>query len=305
MLGVLVIVTFATLAMLEFLPGDTATAIVGETATPEQIDAVTERLGLDEPLPMRYVDWVADAVRGDLGTSFVTGQSTTSAIVDRLPVTLELAGLSLAMALIVGISCGVLAATFAGGWFDRAFRAVSAATFSAPNFLLALLLSYAFAVKFKVFNVAGWVGITEDPVLNLKAVMLPALSLAAAEAMTFGRLLRSDMITVLGEDYISAATLRGLPRWYVLLRHALRPSSFSLVTVGGLALARMLGGTVIIESIFGLPGLGQLLLKAIESEDYVVLQGVVVFVAVAYVVINLAVTVLYPILDPRVRRRAQ
>jgi peptide/nickel transport system permease protein len=186
---------------------------------------------------------------------------------------------------------------------DRITTVIASAMISAPSFLTAMVLSYLFAVRWKVLPVTGWVPLTENPIENLRHAILPVLSMATLEIAVFIRLLRSDMISTLREDFVLAARSTGLPRWRILFQYALRPSSFSLVTLAGIVLGRLIAGTVIVETIFALPGIGQYVVSAIYNKDVVVVQGVLLFVAVSYVVINALVDLSYQWLDPRVRAR--
>lgn len=304
MLVVVLVVSFATLLLLDLIPGSPGEVLLGEGAQPEQVAAVNEQLGMNDPLPVRYGEWLKSIFTGDLDRSLLTRQEVTSMITERLPVTLELAGLALITSLVIAIPAGVYTAYRRDRWPDKVGTALSSLVLSMPGFALAVLLIYFLAVVNRVFPVTGWVPLTEDPYENLRHAFLPVMTLALLEAAQFTRLLRNDMVATLEEDYIRSARARGLSTPRILLSHALRPSSFSLVTVAGVTLGRLIGGTVIIESIFSLPGLGQLALTSITSKDYTVLRATVVFVAIAYVVINALIDVLYHVLDPRVRSRS-
>jgi len=298
---VVLLVSLATLAMLDALPGGPVDAILGPEATPEQVQIMEERLGLDKPFLERYGDWLSGIVNGDLGRSTFTQEEVSTIIKQRIPVTLQLAIGTLIVALLLAIPSAVYAAAHPGGWFDRTVSIVGSAMISIPGFVLALLLIYLLAVEFRVFPVLGWVPLTEDVGENFKYAFLPIMSLALYEAAIFVRLLRNDMLATLQEDYILAARARGLPRRRVLFGHALRPSCFSLITVAGVVLGRLIGGTVIVETLFVLPGLGQTAIQAITTRDFIVLRGVIVVVCIGYVVINTLVDLAYPLLDPRVR----
>jgi peptide/nickel transport system permease protein len=304
LLPVLLLVSLGTALLLDLVPGDPAIALLGETATPEQIARVRADLRLDEPLLTRYLAWLGEVVRGDFGSSLRTGQPLTEAILDRLPVTAQLTLMAVLMALAVAVPLGIYTALHADGRVDRAMNLLNGAFIASPAFLTGLLLSYFLAVRAGAFPTTGWVRIGEDPGGNLQAAFLPALTLAIAEIAVFSRLLRADMIAVLQEDYILNARSRGLPTRYILLRHAFRPSSFSLLTLFGLSLGRLISGAVIVEVLFALPGLGQLLVQAILSRDFLVVQGLVLFIAVTYVLINTLVDLTYELLDPRVQERA-
>lgn len=298
---VLLLVTFGSMLLVDLTPGDPAATILGDNATPEQIEALRDQLGLDRPLPVRYVEWMGNIVQGDFGQSIRSQQPVLDAILERLPVTLELAVLAQIMAFAVVIPLALYTAYKAGGRADKLANVVTSALVSMPPFLTALLLVFVFALSLRAFPATGWVRIGDDPLGNLRSAFLPALALALTELAVLTRVLRSDLIATLQEDFILSAKAKGLPTWYVLLRHALRPSSFSLVTLAGLSLGRLIGGAVIVETLFALPGIGQLLVNAILAKDAVVVQGVVVFVALAYVALNVLTDVFYTILDPRTR----
>ncbi len=296
--------SLATLLFLDILPGDTALAVAGENATPEVVAAVKHDLGLDRPFLTRYADWVSGVVTGDLGRSVRTQQPVKDVIVERFPVTLELAALSFILALLIAIPLGVHSAYRAGGVLDRIATVISSFFLSLPSFLSSIFLVLVFAVAFRVFPVTGWTPFEQDPLDNLYHIALPVLALALPEAASFTRLLRNDMAGTLEESYIVAARARGLPPRRILFGHALRPSSFTLVTVAGVTFARLLGGAIIVESIFALPGLGQEAVQAILQNDFIAVRGVVVVASVSYLLINALVDLCYPLLDPRARSEA-
>lgn len=300
---VLFLITLFTTAMVDLMPGSPALAMLGDQATPEQIARLNEQLGLDQPFLARYGDWLAAALGGDLGTSLRMGLPVTTAIAERFPVTLEIALLSVVMALLIAVPLALVAGARAGGGLDRIATALSSALLSLPGFAAAVLLIYLLAVKARLFPVGGWVPFTEDPIGNLRFAFLPALSLALMEAAVYFRLLRSDVISTLQEKFVLSARARGLPPGYVLFRHVLRPSLFSLTTVAGLSMGRLLGGAVIVESLFALPGLGFLVIQSVPFQDIPTIQGIVVVVAVIYVLINIMVDVGYAVIDPRIRTR--
>jgi len=299
---VVFLVTVAAVALLSLAPGSVATVILGENATPEAVAALDARLGLDQPLWQQYLDWIGSAVRGDLGTSPLTGQEVMHAILDRLPVTLQLAGMALAISLVVAVILAVLAASAPGSLLDRCINAISSAFLAIPAFIAGPVLIYFLALRLGWFPVSGWSHIEDGVAANLQSALLPAIAISLTEIAAFQRLLRADLIGTLREDYIAAARAKGMTRTYVMFRHALRPSSFSLITLAGISLGRLVGGTVVVEILFGLPGLGQLVASSITLRDVITVQGVVVFVAIAYVGINTLVDVSYGLLDPRVRK---
>jgi peptide/nickel transport system permease protein len=298
---VLFVVTLFSFLLTSLLPGDAALSILGPGAQPQAVQALREKMHLNEPLPVRYVSWLHGAVTGDLGRSIRTEQSVTDAIKQRLPVTLELLVLTELIGLAVAVPLGVATAYRSGGSFDRVASGAAFGILAVPGFVLAIVLIYALAVALSVFPATGYTPLLQDPVENLRSFFLPALTLGLAEAAVFMRLLRSDMIATLQEDFVAMARAKGLPTWHILMRHALKPSSFTLLTVLGINIGRLMGGALIVETIFALPGIGRLLVESIYARDLVMVQGVVAFVAVAYVLINFVVDLLYAVLDPRIR----
>ena len=294
-------VSFLTFMLTSLLPGDPAQQILGEQATPEALAAVREDLGLNDPLPVRYVRWLGDAVTGDFGQSYTTGQSVREAISERVPVTLQLGLMAVGIALTLAIPLGVISAYRSGGIADRVITGGTFGLLSIPNFMMAILLIYGFAVYFPIFPATGWTRFSDDPAGSLRGALMPALSLAAVNLAVFTRLLRSDMIATLQEDFVTMAEAKGLSTSRILLRHALRPSSFSLLTVVGLQLGAVIGGSVVVEQIFALPGVGRLLYDSILQRDLMMVQGVVLVISVAYIVVNFGVDLLYSYLDPRIR----
>lgn len=301
---VILLVTLAVVVLLSFAPGSVAQAILGDAATPEAVAALDAKLGLDDPVWRQYLNWVGNAAQGDLGTSPLTGQSVTTAIAERLPVTFQLAAMSLVIALVSAVFLAVLSALRPGGPVDRGTAALTSVFLSVPAFVAGPVLIYFFAVELGWAPVAGWNRIGDGIGLNLQSALLPAIAMALMEIAAFHRLLRTDLITTLREDFIGAARAKGMSEWYVMLRHALRPSSFSLITLAGLNLGRLIGGTVIVETLFSLPGLGQLLASSIVSRDLIMVQGIVAFMAIVYVVVNILVDSSYELIDPRVRKVA-
>jgi peptide/nickel transport system permease protein len=298
---VLVAVSLLTFLIASLLPGDLAYVILGDQATPEKVAALRHDMGLDQPIAWRYISWLGHVLAGDLGRSFRTGQTVLQAVAERLPVSFELMLLAELGALLIGIPLAIACAVRNGSAFDRFMTGTAFGMLSVPAFLSAILLIYLFAVELRWLPATGYVPFAEDPVGNLRCFVLPALTLALGEWPVLMRVLRSDMITTLQEDYIAMARAKGLKPSRILLVHALKPSSLTLVTVTGINIGRLIGGTVIVESIFALPGIGRLLLGAIYTRDLVILQGVVLFVAFGYVLMNFIVDMLYAVLDPRIR----
>jgi len=304
LLIVLFAVTFLSFLLTSMLPGDPTTAILGSNATPENVKVLQEQLHLDEPLPVRYVRWLGGMLHGDLGESYSSHEPVATSIKRNLPVTLELLFLSQVLALGLAIPLAVVSARRPDGLIDRATTTLSFGLISIPYFMLAVFMVFIFAVRLKWFPATGYTPFKEDPIANLKGMVLPVVSLGVAEMAAYLRLLRTDMIATLQEDYITMAKAKGMSPRHILYRHAFRPSTFSLVTVAGLNVGRLVGGTFIVEYIFAIPGLGSLALGAIFSREYLVVQGCVVVVAVAYVLANFAVDIFYSFLDPRTRARA-
>jgi len=297
-------VTVLTFLLFNLLPGDVAQLLAGSDAPAETVEAIRQDLHLDDPLPVRYLNWVGGVARGDLGRSYVSNQPVSEAIRERLPVTLEIGLLAIGFALVLAVPLGVWSAYRANGMADRTITTASFALLAIPGFMMAMLLLYVFSERLKVLPATGWVRLSDNPVRNLRTAVMPALSLGIGQLAVYTRLLRTDMIATLQEDYVSMAKAKGLPTRRILFRHALRPSSFSLLTIVGVNLGALIGGAVIVEKFFAVPGLGRLLYDSIQGRDLQVVQGVVVFLALATVLANFAVDLLYSVLDPRIRRGA-
>lgn len=296
---VLFAVTLLSFFMINLLPGDTVDVICGPSCDQEARDQLREELGFNRPIPVQYADWLRGAVTGDLGNSARTGQSVMESIREKLPVTIQLLIYSQILALGLAVPAGIVASRRPGGMFDKASTGVVFLLLGIPQFVIAPLLIYFFAVRWQLFPV---IYSESDNIFQLvRNLTLPAISLAVAELAVYLRLLRGDMIATLQEDYIMMAKAKGLSNRRILLRHAFRPSTFSLVTIIGLNMGRLIGGSLIIEFIFAIPGLGRFAVEAIFARDYLQLQGAVVVIAVGYVLINFAVDLLYAVLDPRIR----
>jgi peptide/nickel transport system permease protein len=305
LLPVLFAVTVLTFLIASLLPGDLAYAMLGDQATPEAVAALRRDMGLDQPLWWRYLHWLGGILQGDFGRSFRTGEPVLGAILARLPVSLELMLLAEITALAISIPLAIQCAVNSGGSFDRVVTGVAFAKLSIPNFMAAILLIYVFAVALRLLPATGYTPLAEDWLGNFRSMLLPSLTLALAEWPVLMRVLRSDMIATLQEDYITMAKAKGLKRRRILFVHALKPSSLTLITVAGINIGRLIGGAVIVESVFALPGIGRLLLGAIYTRDFMILQGVVLFVAAGFVIVNFLVDMLYAVLDPRVRHAHQ
>jgi peptide/nickel transport system permease protein len=286
LLVVLFCVTLFVALLTSMLPGDPVNAIAG-FGTDAQKEQIRERLGLDDPIPVQYVRWVGDFVRGDLG--------------DYWSVTLQLMLYAQVLALVVAIPLGVATAYRAGSRFDRASNATAFGMLAIPNFALALVLAYYVGVRAGWLPVSGYVSPSEDLIEHFRRMAMPAIALAVGQIAVYMRLLRSDMIATLQEDFITMAKAKGISPRRVLWRHALRPSSLTLLTVAGLNVGTLIGSTVVVEVIFSLPGLGSLLFEAITARQYIAFQSLVAIIAIGYVLLNFLVDVLYAVLDPRIR----
>lgn len=298
---VLLAVSLLTFLIASLLPGDLADVILGNDAEPAKVAALRHDLGLDQPIWWRYLGWLGHILQGDFGRSFRTGQTVLQAVVERLPVSFELMLFAEVAGLIIGIPLAIACAVKSGSAFDRFMTGGAFGMLSLPSFLSAILLIYLFAVQLHWLPATGYVPFSEDPIGNLRCFMLPALTLALGEWPVLMRVLRSDMIATLQEDYIQMARAKGLKPWRILLVHALKPSSLTLVTVTGINIGRLIGGALIVETIFALPGIGRLIVGSIYSRDLIILQGVVLFVAAGFVIMNFVVDMLYAVLDPRIR----
>ncbi|HEY7487111.1 MAG TPA: ABC transporter permease [Streptosporangiaceae bacterium] len=295
-------VTILSFWVVSLIPGNAAQALLGPEATPDQIHTMELQLGLDKPAYERYLDWLGHAVRGDLGTSPVSGQPVTPQLIDGLAVTSELLGLALIGALVLAVPVALGAAHRPGGLFDRLSIFVSMIGLSVANYVLALVLVLVFSVKLAMLPAIGFVPLSESVSGNLKSLILPAIAIGFPLFSIYTRFLRGDLVDQQqSQDYVVTAQAKGVDPWRVLVRHTLRNSSFGLIAVVGLNLGVLIGVTVIIEQIFALPGLGRLLLQAVSARDMVVIQACVVVFAVVTVLGNLAADLLQTVLDPRIR----
>lgn len=303
LLLVLLLISFLTFLLGSLLPGDPAVAILGPDRPAAEYDQLREELGFNDPFIVRYVDWLGNAVTGDLGTAVVPPHGdVVERVTAALPVSLELAGLAIVMSLVLSVPLALVSSARPGGRVDRIITASAFGLISVPSFVAGLLLIIVFVKFWPLFPRNGWVRIGEGGLAeNLKHAFLPALTMSLAEIAIYTRLLRNDLVSTLQEDFVLAAQAKGMPRHRVIVREALRPSSLSLVTIAGVSLGRMIGATVIAEQLFGLPGLGSLIVKAASDGDLVLLQGAVLVVATIYVLVNACIDLAYGWLDPRIR----
>ncbi|HEY2653160.1 MAG TPA: ABC transporter permease [Solirubrobacteraceae bacterium] len=299
---VLLGVTFLSFVVMNSLPGDAAQELLGAQATPAEIHQLEIKLGLDKPFLTRYWDWLHQAVIGHLGHSLSSGQSVASILGSDLPVTFELVGFAFVISLALAVPLALVSARKPNGVADRLSMMFSMAGLSIAPYVLALVLVYVFAVKLNVLPAIGWVPPDQSVWQNIRYLILPAVSIGLGLLCFYTRLLRADLLEQMqGEDYVVTARAKGVRPWRVLTRHALRNSLFGLITVVALNLGTLLGFTVVIEDIFGIPGIGHELLQAIDNRDIPVIEGIVFVFAVIVVLCNLAADVLYSVLDPRIR----
>ena len=283
------------------LPGDPAIAMAGEEASPEQLEAVRSQLGLDQPLPAQYFSFIGRLLHGDLGESTRTGTPVTDLIATTLPVTLWLSAYAIVLAVVAGILLGVISERFRGRWPEWVSNAVALVGLSVPSFWLGLLAILYLAVNLGWFPASGYVNVLEDPVRGLYYLTLPAIILGTALAAVILRQTRASMIETMGTDYVRTANAKGLSGGRVLFRYGLRNSLIVVVTIVGLQLGGLISGAVVTERIFALPGFGKLTLDAVFTRDYPVIQAVVLIITVSYIVINLAVDILYSVINPKIR----
>jgi peptide/nickel transport system permease protein len=291
------IVTFLTTAL---VPGDAASVLLGPTATPERTAEVRKRFGLDQPLPVRYIKWMGQVVRGDLGNSILNRQPVTSLVGNALRVTLQELVMAMLLAIAIALPIGIAAATLRGTWIDQMLMGFALLGASVPTFWLGLILIYVFAVRFQILPPSGFVPFSQDPLGNLRAMVLPAFALAVYLAGPLARFIRSSLIETLQAQFVTTARAKGLDERRVLRGHALKNALIPSVTFAGLQIGGLIGGAIVTEVVFNLPGTGSLALSGILNRDFPVVQGVVLVVACGYVLINIGVDLVYVLLDPRI-----
>jgi peptide/nickel transport system permease protein len=295
-------VTFLTYVVMNLLPGDTAQLLLGANATPAEIHQLSIELHLNEPFWVRYGNWLGGVFHGSLGVSLQNGENVTTILGARLPVTAELLLYAFVVSLVLAVGLAVLVARWPNGIMDRLSLVVSMLGLSVAPYVLALVLVYLFAVKVQWFPALGYTSLSTNPVENIKSLTLPAISIGLPLFAVYTRLLRADIVEQLQrEDYIVTARAKGMRPWRIVLRHALPNSMFGLITLVALNLGTLIGAAVIIEPIFSLPGVGDILVQSISDHDVPVVEGIVVVFAVVVVVANLLADILYAVLDPRIR----
>ena len=298
---VVLIVAVLIFLMLRLTPGDPAAVIAGDAATSADVAEVREKLGLDRPMVTQFFIWAGHALKGDFGESFFYKKTVASLIADRLEPTLALSLLTIILATVIAVPLGTLAAYKQGSWLDRGVMGLSVAGFSVPVFVVGYVLIYIFALKLGWFPVQGYQRLSNGFWGFLHRLLLPSLALALVFIALLARMTRTSVLEVLNEDYVRTARAKGLPSMKVLVSHALRNAAVPIVTVIGISIADLLGGVVVTESVFNIPGLGRLTVDAVLARDYPTVQAVILLFSLTYVFINLAIDVAYTVLDPRIR----
>jgi len=300
---VLALMLVFVFGVMRLVPGDAVELQLADAGavSDEQIQAMKDELGLSDPMPVQLAKWTGNALQGDLGSSLWSGEPVTAMIGDRLPVTFELTFLAMLIAIAIGIPGGVFAAIRRGSWVDGTIRVGSVVGVSIPNFWLGLMLLTLLSLWFNWIPPLGYRALFDDPWTNLQQVILPALALGVAVSASLARLTRSAVLEVLQADFVRTVRAKGLPERAVVFKHALRNSLISVVTLVGLQIGALLGGTVILESIFSLPGMGSLIFEAVSRRDYPVIQAAVLVYGGTFIIVNILVDVAYGWIDPRVR----
>jgi len=287
--------------IIHLIPGNPAAMMLGPEATPEEIEEFSKIMGLDRPVPIQFTEWISNVVRGNLGMSlFFQGQPVTKVVYEHFKVTLTLTVLGIILAIIFGIITGVIAAINHNNLLDRAIMVITSAGVSIPNFWLGLMLVLFFSIRFSILPPAGFKPLSAGLGESLRYLILPAITLAFGQTSLIARMTRSNMLEVLRSDYVRTARAKGLSELMVNYKHALKNVLIPVITIIGLSFANLMGGAVVTEQIFNIPGVGRLLIKSVFTRDYPVIEGIVLYIAAMWVIINLVTDVLYVIIDPRI-----
>lgn len=300
-LPVIVMVAVVVFAMLRLTPGDPAAIIAGNDATAEQLQQIRQSMGLDKPIYQQLIQWIAQLLQGDLGVSLLSGTPVLGMIGDRMGPSLVLAISTITLTVIIAIPLGVTAAWRQGRLLDRAIMTLSVFGFSVPTFVIGYLLVYLFSIQMGWLPVQGYRPLSDGFGPFAERLILPVLALSAVYIALIARITRSSIIEVMGEDFIRTARAKGANEHVVLMRHALRNAAVPILTIIGIGMASLISGVVVTESVFNLPGLGRLVVEAVLARDYPVIQGLILLFSFIYIMINLAVDLLYPVFDPRIR----
>lgn len=298
---VLIIVSIVIFSLIHLVPGDPATAMLGDLATEEDIAALRIRMGLDKPLIEQYFIWIGNIFHGDFGMSVVNNETVGSLIISHIRPTISLAIYALVIAAVIAIPLGMIASRKKGSAVDHVVSVISLAGISLPSFLLGLFLMLLFSVKFRIFPVSGYKEISEGFLEHIRSLTLPAIALGFMNAALMMRMTRASMLEVLGSDYIKMAKAKGVKEFSLLTKHAFKNTLVTLITIFGQSIVQALSGAAVVESLFAVPGLGQLMVNSIGRRDYYVIQAIVLLIAVINVVINMIIDILYGFVDPRVR----
>jgi peptide/nickel transport system permease protein len=298
---VLLLVAVLAFVLMHMLPGDPAVVIAGPDATPEAVDRLRQQLGLNRPVWEQLVSWLGNLVRGDFGQSLMLNQGVFSAVLDRLPVTMSLALLAFIITIPVGVALGVTAAYYRNTWVDSVVMGVALVGVSIPSFWIAIIAVIVFSVELRWLPSSGYTPLSEGFTPWLRSILQPAVILALFQIGYLARMTRSSMLDVLDQDYIRTARAKGMNEWTTVSKHAFRNSLMSVVTVSGIILSLLIGGSVVIEQVFALPGIGRLVVQGIMARDYPLIQGTMLLLGFAFVIVNVLVDLAYTLVDPRVR----
>jgi len=298
---VLVLVGVTTFFLMQLIPGDPATVLLGPDAPEQEVEALRIELGLDRPVIIQFFSWFSNVLQGDLGISYYLGLGVTESILLRMPATLQLAFAALLIAVAIGMPLGVLAAVKNGSWIDRVVMVFAMVGISAPSFWIGLNFILIFSVTLRWFPTGGYVPLTEDFIEGVRHLILPALALGINQAALIARMTRSSVLDVLRQDYVRTARSKGVSEQRVIWRHMLKNAMNPVLTVIGISFGVLMSGTVIVETVFTYPGLGRLVVLAVQRRDYPLVQGVLLLAAGLYMLINLIVDLLYVVFDPRIQ----
>lgn len=301
LIPVLFIVSVVVFLLVHITPGDPASVILGPEANPEDVAELREELGLNRPILEQYFVWIGDIFRGDLGTSLFMKQPVLTAFIEHLGPTLSLAIMAQVFAILLALPLGVLSAKFRGTLLDQTFMGVSLVGISVPSFLLGLFLILIFGVELRVLPVAGYKPLSVGFVEHIRYLIMPAVALGAMQAALIARMTRSSMLDVLSSNYIKTARAKGVKEFIITIKHSLRNAFIPILTIIGQTFGSLVAGAAVVETVFNIPGIGQLIINSVERRDFEVIQGSVLLIAISYVLINLIIDLLYGFVDPRLR----
>jgi peptide/nickel transport system permease protein len=298
---VLFVVAVVVFSLTFFTPGDPASVILGPDATAQEVDDLREKMGLNDPIQVQFMRWMGGLLRGDLGDSYFMNESVFQAFLDHLGPTFSLALIAQVIAILIAIPLGIAAAVRRGSATDQSIMGLALVGISVPSFLLGLFLILTLAVKLQWFPVAGYRPLSAGFGEHINYLIMPAIALGAMQAALIARMTRSSMLEVFNQNYIKTAHSKGIKEWIVIYKHALRNASMPIITVIGQTFGILITGAAVVETVFNIPGIGQLIVNSVERRDYSVIQGVVLLIAFTYVILNLIIDLLYGVLDPRIR----